>query len=124
MPFLKIHVAAQRSDEQKTHLVRECAQAVSTALDVPGRVVHVFLNAYGPESALIGQDPAAEMVLYELYLLEGRDTQEKEAAIAALNAVSERCLGVSAQATRSIIHDLARENYGTAGGISALKAGL
>ncbi|MFA5664066.1 tautomerase family protein [Castellaniella sp.] len=124
MPFIKIHLAAERSSEQKKSLVQECASAVSSALDVSGSVVHVFLDSYGADSALIGQDPAAEMVLFEVYLLEGRSAQEKEAAIAALDAAGVRCLGVSAKASRVIIHDLARENYGTTGGISALKAGL
>jgi 4-oxalocrotonate tautomerase len=44
MPIVQVNMIAGRSDDQKSNMIREVAQAISTTLDAPVDSIRIIIN--------------------------------------------------------------------------------
>lgn len=123
MPIVTAHIAPGYRPEQKLELLKNSSAAIESSLNAPLRSIRMVLQEHAADSTIVAGEVGANLLLYIVYLIEGRTVEQKSALIAALSQAAERSLGISNQDVRVVVCDIPKSDMGVAGGVSALAAG-
>jgi len=115
MPMMKAHIQQGFSQEQKAAALAGYTRAIEKSLDTPLPTIRVMLEALGEGCSAVAGVIDAELVIIEVFMMEGRTERQRADLIAGLTDASASALGVSGASVRVLIHDMPKINVGIGG---------
>jgi len=111
MPQIIIHIASSMREGERTALVREAREAVTTVLKLDTIIGQVILYESPVEYRGVHDERSPHFVFVEIFMYPGRSRETKKELVDRLLFLAGKYAGLDENNCLAVIHEIPRENY-------------